>query len=485
MNYLKIIEASEELLRNGQVAKAAQNFKKIRLSKVVTKDAVHVAQFARRTGQITAGLKVLQRQISKKQTVDRQNLEFKAEYANVLTLIGCVTEALGILAEVTTQSIPEALLAKSWCHFEVWEYSKAIPLLKKYVRVQSDEYLRLAGYVNLAEALLGAGDPVSAIAIATKAAAEAKRKYYTRLLANALHIRAQAYELQHDLAKSNSDLKQAMEIFGSSLTSDAFLIRRQIAINDSIRNKKAASLVKAKDEALGLGEYESLRHLDYKSLEIKFNNEVFNHLYYGSPYEHFRTRLLKRFPQGKIRRNYIWGDKSGTALDLSTENVHFGTKSVEITPQVHRLLLTLINDSYNPVRIGGIYSSSFPGSHFIADHSSTVVHQALKRLRQWFEENEIPLTVECTKRRYRLIQLKPVGIILSKDSFKELEGLSTIQKLRRAFVIAHEFGMTDAIDVLGISKASAHRALVSEIMSGNIEKKHKGRNTKYVIKAGE
>jgi tetratricopeptide (TPR) repeat protein len=482
VNYLKLIDASEELLRSGQVFKATQNFKKITLSKVSANDSVSVARLARRTGQVSAGIKVLQRQISKKQTLDRHPLEFQAEYAVLLTLMGCVPEALDILKDVTTQSMPEALLAKAWCYFEVWEYSKAIPLLKKYVRTQDDEYLRLAGQVNLAEALLGAGDTDSAIAIATKSANEAKRRSYNRLLVNALHIRAQAYELIYDLANSNRDLKAAIEISESWKTSDAFLVRRQIAINDSIRNKKNTAILKAKAEALALSEFESTRQFDYKILDIKFTNELFNHLYYGSPYEQFRSQLLKRFPQGKVLKSYLWGDKAGAVLDLSNAKVRFKGKEILITPQVHRLLLTLIKDFYNPVRVGGIFSLCFPGAHFFANHSPTVVHQALKRLRQWFEENEIPLTVECTKRRYRLIQLKPVAIALSKDSFKELEGISTLKKLQRAFGIEREFGMQEAIDVLGLSKASTHRALAAELTSGSIEKKYQGRNTKYLIR---
>ncbi len=482
MSYLKLIESSEDLLRSGQVAQAIQNFKKIPLSKVSSGDAVKVARLARRTGQISAGIKVLQRQISKRQTLDRQTFEFKAEYATLLTLMGCVPEALGILKDVTTQSIPEALLAKAWCYFEVWEHSKAIPLLKKYVRVQSDEYLRLAGFVNLAEALLGAGDSESAIAIATKAASDATRKSYARLLANALHIRAQAYEYQRDLANSNRDLNQAIEIIGSTQTSDAFLIRRQLAINESLRSKKTSAILKAKEHAFSLGEYESLRLCDYKSLEIKFSNELFNRLYYGSPYEKFRSQLLKRFPQAKILKKHFWGSQSGQILDLSAGEIQLNGKALEITPQIHRLLLTLIKDFYNPVRVGGIYSSSFPGSHFNADHSPTVVHQALKRLRQWFEENKIPLVVDCTKRRYSLVQLKPITVVLSKDSFQELERLLPIQKLAKAFGNGFEFGMMEAASELGLSKASTHRILVSELMSGSIEKRYQGRKTKYALR---
>ncbi|WP_413585701.1 tetratricopeptide repeat protein [Bdellovibrio sp. HCB274] len=483
MSYLKLIEASEELLRSGQVFKAARNFKKIPLSKVSTNDAIRVARLARRTGQISAGIKVLQRQISKKQTVDRQSLEFKAEYANLLTLIGCVTEALDVLKHVTTHSVSEALMAKAWCYFEVWEHSKAIPLLKKYVRVQKDEYLRLAGDVNLAEALLGAGDIDSAIAISTRAANEAARKSYARLLANSLHIRAQAFEQRRDLTNSSKDLNQAMEIFGDSQTSDAFLIHRQIAINESLRSKRTAELAKTMEEAVALGEFESHRHCAYKSLQIKFNDELFNHLYFGTPYEEFRSQIRRRFPRAKIEKRYVWGDKNGAVLDLSELQVHFNRKPIEITPQIHRMLMTLLRDFYNPVRVGGIYSSGFPGSHFIADHSPTVVHQALKRLRTWFQENSIPLSVKCTKRRYQLIQLKPMGIVLSKDSFQALENLSTKQKLQQAFGTGNEFGMIEAIEVLGLSKASTHRALVSEMMSGSIEKRYQGRSTKYVIKA--
>ncbi|MFM6929322.1 MAG: tetratricopeptide repeat protein [Bdellovibrio sp.] len=481
MTHNKLLEASESLLRSGQLSKATENFKKIALSKISTTEVIHVAQLARRTGQISAGIKIMQRQLSQKHGIDRQSLEFKAEYANLLTLFGCVTEALDILTEVTIQSPPEALLAKAWCLFEVWEFSQAIPLLKKYVRVQKDDYLCLAGSVNLAEAFLGAGDVESAIKFATKAISDAAKKSYTRLQANALHVRAQAYEQNRNLSLSDKDLTHALELIGNSRTSDAFLIHRQVAINEFLRLKKRSSLQTIKKMASDRGEFESLRLCDLKSLQVKFNNDLFNHLYIGSPYKQFRTQLSRQFPNGKLKKKIACGSKKGVLLDLSTPEMTFKGEVLEITPQLQRLLLSLLQDLYAPMRVGGLYSNSFPGTHYIANHSPMVVHQALKRLRQWFEENQIPLAIVCTNRKYRLIQESPTTIVLSLDSFKLLEGLSTLQRLRRNFGSGTEFSLMEAAKILNLSKASTHRALVAEIYNGEIEMKYQGRNTKYVI----
>lgn len=478
-SYSKLITNCEAYLRQGRIELAAKEFRNISLSKLLTSEQVAIAKLGRRVGQTTKALRILQNKLSSINTIEKQTDDFNAEYAVLLTLNGCVDEAMHTLENASVKN-PNVLIAKAWAYFEKWEYSKAIPILKKYILLQKEDYQKIAGYINLAEAYIGAGFPDNSLLILSKSIYECQKNNYLRLLANSLHIRAMAYQHLGQLKKSNTDIYKALNVFGNTKTSDSFLIYRQLYINKTIQYKNPEFLDKFKLMALENAEYESLRYADYWLLKIKFNQNRFLKLYYGTSYLDFQKKLKMNFPQGQLKSYYIYGNKNFPCLDLTTEPLKFNNKNLNLTKQIHRLLLILIQDQYNPARLGNIFSAVIPDSFYMVNDSNILIHQAIKRLRHWLKQNKIPLRIQCKYKRYQLIPHGPISILINANSYNLLSRSSPFQLLKANFAKS-DFTLKQVQQVLKVSKATAHRIITNEILSKTIQKSGTGKNTKYLF----
>lgn len=467
--YAELVTQCERLLRAGRVAHVARLLRGISPARVGTAERLPLARAARRSGLFYLGLRLLRGHL--REGDRRQRAARTAEYAVLLYHVGYGGEALALLRGIPPDHHPDLLLAQSWCLFERWEFAPTVPLLRAYVARQEDPYLRLAGEVNLGEALLACGDVEESRLLLDAAIRQSEKDGHVRLLANALHLRARANVALGKISDSDRDLERAYALFGGIDASDAILIRRQRAINEALRTRSSAPLRRFRAEALRAGDAESVRETDLAQLSLAPSRALLDRLYYGTPYPRFRRGL-----RGAPSATFTWGSRSGPVFDLGEKKVRWRDGAVVLTSQYRVLLLTLLGDFYRSPSVGGLFAGLFPGAYFDPATSPARVHQALKRLRRWFRENRIPLDVVCARRRYSLVPRGPVAVRIPL-ALRKSESLDPLSRLEEG--LAAEFTAKQARELLGLSKATVTRLLASAVDSGKLARRGRGKLVRY------
>lgn len=475
-----ICKEGERFLRAGDIKRATALLKGCKPSQAMLETRLGLAKLARRTGQTSLGLRLLYGHLRPEER-SRAQASLVAEYAVLLLENGGLHEAEQLLRRSDARLHPDLLLAQAWCLFEAWNYGPSLPLLREYIDRQEDPYFRLAGMVNLGEAYLATHRISTAIALLGSAIRTAEAEGYARLLANALHIRARAFFLSHRLDRSDQDLLRAKGIFGENRVSDAILVKRQWAINRASEKGALAPLRHFREEALASKAWESVRECDFEKLRIRFDQSLFDRLYYGTPHEQYRLRLGRAAGRHAPSASFYWGDRGMSPLDLSESRFSWRGRMIRLTPQTRALLYALLSDFYRPVRVGSLFARLFPREYFDPSHSPARVHQALRRLRLWLAEQRIPLKIECRAQCYFLSLHAPFAVRLPLSLRHSIGPLDQVEKLQTQFKGRPSFSAKEAREALALPKATTTRHLQTALAVEKIERMGRGKNTRYRV----
>lgn len=474
-DFATLTRRCDDLLKQGQVVPAARLLRSALPRRIPEERVLEVARIARRTGQISLGLRLLAGRVERKAGRSARQAELRAEYAVLLTLNGCVLEAIHLLDNLDLKLHPDALLAKSWCHFELWEHERAVPLLLEYVERQRSPYYRAAGAINLAEAYLAAGNDAAALDLLSRTIPALKKEGFRRLLANALHWRAQAHGRAGQPTRARADLREALSLFGKTSVSDALLIRRQIAFQAAEEARSAGPIQEFREEARVARDWESVRECDFQALRLRFRRSLYERLYFGTPYEAYRRRMAEAFGETRPPREFLWGDRGAPTLDLARRT---GPQERKLTRQNNALIDALLRDFYRPVTVGELFARLFPAERFDPRSSPVRVHQCIRRLRRWLAQAKLPLEVLCEGRLYYLRKTGPIAVRIPVEMRRTITLPGPVEALSARFG-AEFFTAHDARIALGCSKATACRILSGAEASRRTEKTGKGKNTRY------
>lgn len=480
------LEKCEQLIRSGQIQNAGRLMMQIDPTQVKRPLRAPLATLARRSGKLAIGFRLLNQAVNNPTKRGPANAHELAEYAILLTLSGALNEAFRIFERVPLdqRENPAVLLAKAWCYFERWDYPSAIPLLKTYIQKEDDSYKRTAGKVNLAEAYLATGHEARALKLLDASVSYAARHRQRRLHANALTLRARLYLEKNQIKRAEIDLETAHELFGRTETSDALLVRRQIAIHHALTSRTPKMIRAFQNEAQRAGDWESVRECDLQRLSLKFNPQLFEKLFYGTPYPKYRERLKKQMTATNDSRDFfLWGSRSGPVLDLQTGKIERPKFSQAhdtlcFTPQIQFILDSILRDLYRPIEIAGLFAALFPQEPFDFESSPDRVHQALKRLRQWLKINHLPLLLRCDQGKYTLQRTAPFAIRIAKATRLTETRLQFLDEIQMRFG-RKSFTAKEVREQMSLSKATATRKLTSACQSGKLTTSGLGKNTLY------
>jgi tetratricopeptide (TPR) repeat protein len=469
------IDLLETSLRQGDVDTVARHLNKLNISRLSKTQRVRAARFARRAGMLTYGFRCLGFVAQGIDDPNRFSPDEVAEYATLLIHNGGVEEALRILGKLSSLDHPSLLTALAWCHFTKWDYNLAVEPLAKALNLQGDSYWRLALKINLAEAYFGSGRFTQCLKLLSSSVREAESQQSQRLWANALHLRARCYFELNELEKSNRDLNLAWSKFSRLDSPDGILIKRQMVINQAFMRKSVEPLNAFRSFVSQLGAWESLRECDYQKLRIRPTRSLFEHLYYGTPYLAYRRRVREAVSYELRGNDYIWGERNVPTLDLANS---------QLTRQNQIVLDTFLRDFYRPLNVGRIFSALFPNEHFSYFHSSTRVHQILKRFRKDLRSNNIPLKVNCSGGLYTIIRTQPYSIRIPRNLRESECRVEGIDWLAQIFPKGRKFSVQEACPHLKLSKATLCRLMAQGLSENKIRKHGRGRTTKYSVESG-
>jgi tetratricopeptide (TPR) repeat protein len=494
MNYEKFLIEADKLIKEGKNQLVAKSISTLERSKIPRIHYATLSSLAIRVHQNNFVIKLLAPLVHSETplAVPLSPVEL-GSYACALALVGANEEALELFESLETEDQPDIYLQRSLALFRIWEADKAIPFLSKYIESEkTTPYRKIVGRVNRFAAYISTLDTPEEVLIEEAASllAITKAEGHHLLHANCLELKAQFLLLRKERFDEAIDtLKEAQAIFEGKDSLYSLFVSKWLAIAELLNEGPKEHLVKnlkdIRQQALERHHWESVRECDLFLAKSTGDKELFLQLYFGTPFESYRKRMLTLVqPDYEIPRTLVRQLGEGPSeltFDLIKGQLDSDpTKKIKLGGLVHRLFVCLGQDSYKPIRIPAIGRFLFPEEYYDPQITSHKVHQIIGRLREWFEENEIPLQVQQYSGHYSLKATKPIGLRILSGSSKEPADLSPIHALEDNFGES-DFSATEAASALKVSLSTVHRLLRKGVKGGEVDKIGQGKNSRYFV----
>lgn len=494
MNLEEITSLAEEHIRSGRRDQARDLLLRLRGKPIPRGRAKQAADLARRTGLYTLALQIMMPIIRPKVALDHPatNEEISCYAINLLGF-GASLEALDLL-EQGSPDHPDILLAKAFARMNRWDYLPAVQHLSQYLKTEAPSpYEKMIAKVNLAASLVASFQVNDSRQLIDEILETTKENSWFLLHKNCLEIGSQLAVQEKDWARAFQMLEQASKRFENLPNSDDFLIEKWKAIaeieRDGATPKAIELLAKVQLRAGQLGHWETIRDCDYyKALALK-DRELFLQVYFGTPFQSYRDRIAERTkewvvpPHEYVRQMQI--EPSEKIFDLAKGEELGGSAKLKPGKSLYNALATLVSDSYKPFIIGNLHAAVFPKEFFNPVSSPRRISFLLHRLRDWFQENEMPLQIEFSKEGYRLKSSGPYAFNLvsqsqtnDKSQDDPAHYLVMLSKLQSDWS-AGAFTALDVASKLGISERSARYFIKWATDKNHLEKFGSGRSTQY------
>lgn len=413
----------------------------------------------------------------------------KAEYAATLSFVGAQEEAKALLAGINTEKYPMALLYLSYVLFSEWDYESAIPVLKKFIENEEGDYERLIGKTNLAAAYVYERKWTEARSLIQVVAEQATRDRSMLLLANSLELQAQCMIGQGELTGVDSYLDEAERTLVGSQGLDKFFIQKWKAIAKFLMDpSRKGELLAAKSSALELRHYESVRDCDrYLAIGSQDENSLW-HVYFGTPFEKFRERLLKDFPESiEVPAYYDWNLSESSPRRKAILKMEVLEKQKGLRPGLllHRLFICFTRDFYRPSRPALVHHMVFPNEYFNPDTSPGKVHEAVRRFREWLTKSKLEISLDLNDDGYFLTATGvAIRVEAEKSNPGHLREVALTERVHAKWGF-EAFTSQDAATLLEMSERNATRFLKNAVEQGEIIRERAGRKILYRVSSSK
>jgi tetratricopeptide (TPR) repeat protein len=478
MNHEVLFETCEAFVRNGQVADATLELKRLEPSRVPRSYKLRFANLCRRVGLANTGLNLLRELV-------RPNLRTKsfkpsaaeaAEYAILLDRVGANREALLLLKDYSDVRTPEIRFAQAACSVSAWNYEDAAPLFQDYCVLATTDYAKCIGRVNFAAALVATGrfdEAKTQLAIALSAASA---NGWKRLEANCYEIRAQLLIHTGALEEAEADLSRSMEVLGLASTREPVHIKKWQAVIKAQREHDVSYLREIRSLALAMKDYFTVREADLYSLKVCFEPKLFDRLYFGSSQPGYRRHVEQVTNHAASASKVTFGETAGMAIDFTTARILRSTSSREeaqpcenlkSNSKTYLLLKTLFSDFYSPFSIGSLFSHLFASDFYDPLTSPERVRQVIYRTRKLILQLRLPIKIVEEGGFYRVQTDEGLATILEVEGLRKDGREALIERLLRRQML--EFTAREAREHLGLSYGSWHRFITWATESGRVQ----------------
>lgn len=481
----------DRLIREGQGDEARKLIESLAKGKLPRAEAATVASLAERVSLPLVGVRLLNPYVRpERRSPVVPTDEEKAVYAYCLTRIGAADEALALLADIPRQGFPRASFYLAAAHMHRWEYEEALPLLSGYVKARSlTEYQRLVGRVNLAAVLVYLREFRKASYLLHDLLYDTGVRNLTLLHGNCLELAAYNCLVHGKLAEAERFLDRSEALLERTASRERLYLKKWKAILALVRSKgdaaSLAALAEVRREARAKADYETLRDCDRFEAVVRSDAKLLAHVYFGTPYESFRKRLLFDFgAKASLPAVYDWAPvqsgKRAPVLDPARGETDGGAK-LKPGGTLHRLAVILTSDFYRPFRIASLFGALFPDEIYNPASSPPRVHQAIKLLRKWLADARLPLDIIGESGFYRVEASGPclIRVTLARPTDKNAVQLT---KLREKWP-GGAFAVREAAAHLGVSERTALRILENGMKSGSVTRSGTRARARYQFAA--
>lgn len=486
----------EALIRAGQRDQARELLLKLKGKIIPRARACEMADLARRSGLLQLAMQIMMPIVRPKVPLSPPPSDQEiSSYAIILLGFGASLEALELLENGSPQNA-EVLLAKAFSYMNRWDYECASVHLREYLQIGSmSQYQQMIARVNLAACLAAMSRIHEAQVLIDLILRETFDQQWNLLHKNALEIGAQMAIQSRNWSLTETMLLRASEKSEVAFNTDDVFIKKWKAIFQIEKEGPNPILLEEfsqiQAEAHRNGHWETIRDCDYyKALSLK-DEKLFLKVYFGTPFRSYRQRIAKRaegwidIPLSYIRQ--MSSEDSLRVFDLNSGEENLGSAKLKPGKSLFNALSTLVADAYRPFMIGSLHAAVFPGEHFNPQSSPRRISFLLHRLRDWFQENQIPLQIEFSKEGYRLKSDGSYAFQLVTQSQMPMDQepahyLVMLQKLKQGWQNIH-FTAIDVASKLGISERSARYFIRWALEKNKVERLGAGRSTQYKLVA--
>jgi len=386
----KTIHKVNECIRAGRLVKAREILVKVGQKKIPRRVALPLAALARQTRLLELSIAILH------PWMDSEPSEAeKFEYASSLAGIGATDEAIAILERVDPQVFPAALLLNALTRATQWDYSGAIPSLKKFVGMTVSSQQKMVAKLNLAAALIFEARLEEASPLLDELLEKTAEKKLATLYGTVLELCAQHAIFRARWKEAEKFLRKAETAFEKITGTEFFFIRKWKALLMLLRDgptSEALEGVRAfRLEAISRSHWETARTCDRFLAIVCEDRALWLYLYFGSPFKSLRNKLVAEFKGDKsIPREYVWhlgGENRAPALRLN---------------KAPMLASFLCRDFYRPPRLASLHHLLYPEEPYHPRLSPIKTKRAIVALMRWFSKQRLPLAIHAQAGRYRL-----------------------------------------------------------------------------------
>jgi len=244
------------------------------------------------------------------------------------------------------------------------------------------------------------------------------------------------------------------------------------------------ALAEVREEALQKKHGETVRDCDLFKAVSTQSLSLFHHLYFGTRFDSFKKRIREEAKEAlgseiKIPRNYCWQDLEGHSklLDLTVPK-----NPLKNGMLLHRALVTLSSDFYQPFSMGSLHAELFPECNYHPLTSSTKIYQLIKRVRIFLKQNHPDLQIASTDGRYTLWPSSTTAIKKSLHTTPTLS-IARLDQLENSFERSENgkslFTSIEAAEALQLSDRTTERLLQVGVDTNRILRLGRGPKTHY------
>ncbi|MDZ4661091.1 MAG: hypothetical protein SGJ18_05675 [Pseudomonadota bacterium] len=486
---VSLLETLDSSIKSGHAKSVKETLRDLKAKHVPDSLLGFTVKILNRCGLPKKAIALLDPVVYPEDTLGRSptNIEL-AEYGSALNQIGAYNDALNIFKEVSVKAAPMVELYHALTLFNRFEYAKAIPLLQSFSEnPQISVYERFMGKVYLVEAYLAEQKYTQSFRNLNDIEAYAKKNNFKFLLGRGLELRGQALVKQSDFQMGAKFLESAAILLKNASLKNQLVVEKWLTIANMGLTGGKNSLLKLRQvklNAVELDHWKTVRECDFYEALFTRNDELFMKVYFGTPFDAFRTRL-KAIYNDKIvlPETYLWNPMEAKISPKEKINANIGLEfrsgeKLKTGHLLHRLFHTLASDFYVPFRTETLFNFLFPEEHFHPQSSNNRVYFALARLSQWFNKLKIPVEVRHQPSGYRLYITKPYGIEVSLQSQSDLS-LDVVEQLKKRLPMGEGFSAAVAAKLLDIPHRTVNRKLQRLVNEGRLICKGAGPSTRY------
>jgi tetratricopeptide (TPR) repeat protein len=493
IDYDFLVTQLELWTREGKNAVVLAELRRLKLTKIPRTYCFRLAQIARRNSEPLLSLQMMNPIVRSPLILQEPpNSKEKIVYASSLTSLGFLTEAKQLLEEIDPADEPEALLYRSFALFGEWNYAKALPLLRRFVRAPGlSEYSRVVGQVNLAAALISEAEFVAADTLLREIIEYTQKNNYHLLLGNALEILAQSRIQEGDYAQALVLLDRAAGYLGSALGLYQFFVLKWQRISKLLMNPHSsvelAALNSLRHEAFKKGYWESVRDCDLFISVTQRDKSLLQFTLCGTPFRAFHKRAFRLWGEPvTLPKEMDWcpsefqtrADTPSAPVVSILENLRdYHGMDLALHPTLSPLLDQLTRDFYRPTSLGDLFARLYPSEYFDPVHSPQRIYKAIYRLRGWFKQHGFQFSVRGRHNEFRLVSLDRQSSLRVPRQRRSKQS-AFISQWHQA-IGSKSFSAREFAQEFNVSERSAQLILKEALRSGKLARLGEGRARLY------